>query len=83
MSVNARNTSPTRLQRDRDSGHISRVALAMEEAATSLGISRTSIYQLAKEGKIQVVKIGRRTLVPVSEVDALMARLQGLEPWVA
>ena len=83
MNKSTRNTGPTGLQQDRTSGYVNRVAYAMEEAAIALHISRTATYQLVKEGKLQVVKIGRRTLVPVTEVDALMARLQGLEPWVA
>ncbi len=70
-------------KQDQNRDPIHRSAYGMEEAATSLGISRTAIYLLRKEGKLQVVRIGRRTLVPVGEVDALMARLQGLEPWVA
>ena len=83
MRKNARNTDPTRIQNTLASGQINILAYAVEEAATALGISRTATFKLIKEHKLRVVKIGRRTLVPVTEVDALMARLQGLEPWVA
>ena len=83
MSKNPRNADPKRIQNTLASGQINILAYAVEEAATALGISRTATFKLIKEGELQVVHIGRRTLVPVQAVDALMARLQGLEPWVA
>ena len=62
---------------------VQRVAYRMEGAAEALSISRTAMYQLAKERRIQTIKIGRRTLVPVSEVNALVARLLERVPEVA
>ena len=82
MSKNPRNADPTRIQNILTSGQIEVLAYSVEEGATALGISRTATYKLIKEGKLKVVKIGRRTLVPRDSVQALMARLQGLEPWV-
>lgn len=41
--------------------------------ATSLG--RTKFYDLVKAKKIQVLKAGRRTLVPVSEIQAFLDRI--------
>jgi excisionase family DNA binding protein len=41
--------------------------------ATSLG--RTKFYDLVKAKKIQILKAGRRTLVPVSEIQAFLDRI--------
>jgi len=53
------------------------LALCAEDAAEVLGIGRTLIFRLIKEGKLKAVRIGRRTLVPVRELEALLARLGG------
>lgn len=54
------------------------VAHSVEEAAKALGIGRTFVFQLIKEGKLKAVKIGRRTLIPVKEEEAFIAR-QGMD----
>jgi excisionase family DNA binding protein len=41
------------------------------DACSALGISRATIYKLAAQGKIRLVKIGGRTVVPESEIDRL------------
>lgn len=46
-------------------------ARRIPEACAALGISRSTIYALAAEGKIRLVHIGRRALVPESEIDRL------------
>jgi excisionase family DNA binding protein len=51
----------------------SRLSLAVEEAAQRLGISRASSYEAVRRGEIPSIKIGRRTLVPVAALDALLA----------
>lgn len=40
-----------------------------------LAIGRTSLYDLFKRRELVPVKIGRRTLVPASEISALVSRL--------
>jgi excisionase family DNA binding protein len=45
---------------------------SVNEAAYILGLGRTSLYGLMKSKELQVVKIGRRTLVPASAIDALI-----------
>jgi excisionase family DNA binding protein len=37
--------------------------LSITEASNDLRISRTTVWRLAKEGKLPVVKIGRRALI--------------------
>lgn len=53
------------------------VSYCVEDAAKALGIGRTFVYNLIKDGKIKAVHIGRRTLIPVAEVEAFMSRLGG------
>lgn len=53
-----------------------RLLVSIEEAMRSLGIGRTKLYELINEKKIEVVKIGRRTLVR----SVSLRRLAGEEP---
>ena len=36
------------------------------EAANALGVSRTTIYKLAKDGSLPTIKLGSRVLVPIA-----------------
>jgi len=51
-------------------------AVSVEIAAKALGIGRTHAYSLIKEQILGVVRLGRRTLVPIREIEALLIRLQ-------
>lgn len=44
----------------------------IKEFIKMTGISRAHAYNLAKAGKIKTLKLGRRILIPVSEVEALL-----------
>lgn len=44
----------------------------INETARSLGIGRTSVYKLIAEGKLETIKIGRRTLVKTDSIRALV-----------
>lgn len=48
------------------------LAMSPRDAARAIGISRSSLYRLMKQGRIRTVKLGRRTLVPTSELSALI-----------
>jgi excisionase family DNA binding protein len=48
-------------------------ARRVPEACKALGISPALLYRLASEGKIRLVRIAGRTLVPESEIDRLVA----------
>lgn len=48
------------------------LALSVAEAARVLRVSRTTIYRMAWRGMIRLVKLGGRTLVPMSEVRRLL-----------
>jgi excisionase family DNA binding protein len=44
-------------------------------AAAVLGIGRSTLYQLISRGEIEVVKIGRRTLVAQTELERYVRKL--------
>jgi excisionase family DNA binding protein len=48
-----------------------RFAYRVSEACEKLSIGRTSLYQLVKDGKLKLIKIAGRTLVPHSELERL------------
>ena len=51
-----------------------RLALGIEEAGSALGLSRTTMFRLIKDGEIKVVKLGGRTIISVSELTAFLER---------
>lgn len=53
--------------------------LTVNEACTTLHISRWTLYKLMREGQLDTIKIGRRRLIPASEIPALIERLRGVE----
>ena len=48
-------------------------ALSIPEAAKRLSISRAHVYNLIDRGEIRRVKLGRRALIPVSEIERVLA----------
>jgi excisionase family DNA binding protein len=48
------------------------VATSVTGAAQALGIGRTSIYALIREGRLKTVKLGRRTLITVESIQRLI-----------
>jgi len=56
---------------------VQREGLRIEEAATMLGCGRTKVFDLIREGRLRVVKLGARTIVPRSEVARLLAEATG------
>jgi excisionase family DNA binding protein len=49
-----------------------RLAVSVPEAAESLGISVGLLYKEISAGRIRVVKVAGRTLVPVSELTRII-----------
>jgi excisionase family DNA binding protein len=49
--------------------------LAVKQAIFELGIGRTAIYELIKDGKLKTVTIGRRRLVPAEAIEEFVATL--------
>ena len=50
---------------------VQQLLLQVPEAARLLGISPSALYQRARKGEVQAVRIGRRVLVPLTEVQRL------------
>lgn len=50
------------------------VATSVNDAAKALSLGRTSIYALIKEGRLDKVKLGRRTLITVASIHNLIAQ---------
>ncbi len=48
-----------------------KLARRINDACDALQISRSHLYSLAAAGKIKLIHIGGRTLVPEAEIDRL------------
>lgn len=51
------------------------IFISVLDAARRLGIGQTSCWGLVKERKLPVIRLGRRTLVPVAALEAFAASL--------
>jgi len=52
---------------------IGRRGYSINETCATLGISRSTVWRLEKAGKLRVIAIGRRRIVPESEIDRLLS----------
>ena len=50
-----------------------RLAWPVDEGAHRIGIGRTSVYKLAAEGRLRLIKVAGRTLIPDSEIVRIAA----------
>ena len=48
------------------------ITVTVDGAKKALGLGNTKIYELIGSGKLQTVKIGRRTLVKTDSIRALV-----------
>lgn len=48
------------------------IALRINDAARTVGLGRTSIYELIKEGRLKTVKVAGRRLVPMAALRQLI-----------
>lgn len=53
---------------------VPRYVLDIPEAAAALRISRAQLFRLIASGELPSIKIGKRRLVPVREVEAFISR---------
>ena len=49
-----------------------KMAYSIDEACEALSLGRTTVYSLIKLGRLHVVRIGNRTLVPVDALRSLL-----------
>ncbi|MCE2829018.1 helix-turn-helix domain-containing protein [Sphingorhabdus sp.] len=47
------------------------LAISVNGAAKALGVGRSSIYGLLKSGRLEAIKIGRRTLLTTASINRL------------
>lgn len=52
--------------------HPAPLAYSIEDAARALSIGRTNLYRFINEGKLEVRKLGGRTLVPAESLRRLI-----------
>lgn len=48
------------------------VTISIAGAAKALGLGRTSIYALIKEGRLKTIKFGRRRLIKTASIRRLI-----------
>jgi len=56
---------------------ITPLAYSIRDAATALGIGRTTLYRLIQDGQLAVVKVGARTLIPAGSLVVILDRGAG------
>ncbi|MEO7681423.1 MAG: excisionase family DNA-binding protein [Sphingomonas sp.] len=49
------------------------VTVTVDGAKKAIGIGTTKLYELIAEGRLETVKIGRRTLIKTDSIRALVA----------
>ncbi len=49
--------------------------ISVPDAAKVLGVSRSKAFALVADGRLPVIKIDRRTLVPVAGIETLVDQL--------
>jgi excisionase family DNA binding protein len=55
-----------------DKRDIQPIAVTIEAAKKLTGLGTTTIFKLIKDGDLQTVKVGRRTLVLVDSIERLL-----------
>lgn len=48
------------------------ITASINDTAKALSLGRTSIYALIHEGRLETVKLGRRTLVKIASIRRLL-----------
>ena len=51
------------------------ITLTIPEAVEATGISRSSLYEALRRGDLAAKKAGRRTLIPMADLQAYLASL--------
>ncbi len=57
-----------------------RLLVPVHEAYWQIGLGRTKFYEYVAAGEIEVIKVGRRSLVPQESLLAFVGRLRQAQP---
>lgn len=57
-----------------------KLVLTVEEAGRLLGVSRPTAYLLAKNGKIPVLRLSRRLVVPKAALEKMLSEVKPAVP---
>jgi excisionase family DNA binding protein len=68
--------SPARGDAQDTSGRDDRLAVPIPEACRLTGVSRVRLYQFHNDGRLPFVKNGRRTLIRIAALEALLRQLE-------
>jgi excisionase family DNA binding protein len=68
-----RSASPGKATTLASSAGLPRATMSVEEAAAYLGIGRSAAYGACREGRIPVIRLGRRILVARAALDRMLA----------
>lgn len=55
-------------------GKVERLALRPQEMARTLGVGRTTAYQMLRSGEIRSIRVGNAIIVPVREIESWLER---------
>lgn len=53
-----------------------RLTYSIEQAARALGVGRSLVFTLLKEGQLKSIRVGKRRLVLATELQAFLDRQQ-------
>ena len=59
---------------------MTKIAISIAEFCRDYGVAKTTAWKLAREGKISIARVGRRSLVIVASADALIANATDTVP---
>jgi excisionase family DNA binding protein len=57
----------------RDTVPLKRIGYRVNDFCTIAGISRTTLYELIREGKIKTILLGGRRIIPASEAERIIS----------
>jgi excisionase family DNA binding protein len=52
--------------------HPEPIAYSINDACKAIGLGRTYLYQMISDGRLEVRKVGKRTLIPASSLRRLI-----------